>query len=170
MGLQRVLFLAEVLFVSIEVPEFFVWPRSHWPRDQVLQSVASRLGMSRLRDRSGWRPPHSRPPLSGSLGLASSGTGLKHHLSARCYVTSNRPRPHDPLRQPRRLPDLYAVVAHDEGGQLPAHHGRNAQLTRPLTFKLGTVPKARHLSPTSLLPSAFAPPEILCSQASSPRN
>jgi hypothetical protein len=169
MGLRRVLFLAEVLFVFVEVPGLFVWPGSHWPRDQVLRSVASRLGTSRFRDRSGWRPPCGRPPLSGSLGLAPSGTGPKHHLSARRYAMSNRPRPHDPLRQPRRLPDLYAVVARDKRGQLPVHRGRNMQLTRPLTFKLGTVPKAKHRSPASLLPSAFAPPEILGSQASSPR-
>jgi hypothetical protein len=168
MGLRWVLFLVEVLVVSVKVPGFFVWPGRHWPRGQVLRSVASRLGTSRFRDRSGRRPPRGRPPLSGSLGLAPSGTGPKHHLSARHYVASNRPRPHDPLRQPRRLPDLYAVVARDERGQLPAHRGRNTQLTRPLTFKSGTVPKAKHRSPASLPPLAFAPPEILCSQASSP--
>jgi hypothetical protein len=30
---------------------------------------------------------------------------------------------HDILRQPRRLPDLYAIVVHDERGQLPTHRG-----------------------------------------------
>jgi hypothetical protein len=168
MGLRRVLFLAEVLFVFVKVLGFFVWPGSHWPRGQVLRSVASCLGTSRFRDRSDWRPPRGRPPLSGSLGLAPSGTGLKHHLSARRCVTSNRPRPYDLLRQPRRFPDLYAVVARDERGQLPAHRGQNTQLTCPLTFKSGTIPEAKHRSPVSLPPSAFAPPKILCSQASSP--
>jgi hypothetical protein len=132
MGLRRVLFLSKILFVSVEVPGFFVWPGSYWPRGQVLRSVASRLEESRFRDRSGWRPPHGRPPLFGSLGLTPSGTGPKHHLSARCYVMSNRHRPHDPLRQPRWLPDLYAVVARDERGQLPAHRGQNTQLTHPI--------------------------------------
>jgi hypothetical protein len=168
MGLRRVLFLVEVSFVSVEVPGFFVWPGSHWPQGQVLRGVASCLGMSRFRGRSGWRSPCGRPPLSGSLGHAPSGTGPKHHLSACHCATSNRPRPHDPLRQPRRLPDLYAVVARDERGWLPAHRGRNMQLTCPLTFKSGAIPEAKHRSPASLLPSAFAPPEILRSQASSP--
>jgi hypothetical protein len=123
MGLWRVLLLTEVLLVLVEVPGFLFWPGSHWLRGQVLQSVASCLGMSRFQDRSGWRPPRGRPPLSGSSGLAPSRTGPRHHLSARCRVTSNRPWPHDPLRQPRRLPDLYAVVARDERGRLPAHRG-----------------------------------------------
>jgi hypothetical protein len=170
MGLRWVLLLAKVLFVSVEVPGFSVWPGSHYPRGQVLRSVASHLGTSWFRDRPGWRPPRGHPPLSGSLGLAPSGAGPTHHLSACRCVTSNRPRSHDPLRQPRRLPDLYAVVARDERGRLPAHRGRNTQLTRPLTFKLGTIPEAEHRSPASLLPSAFAPPKILRSQTSSPQD
>jgi hypothetical protein len=168
MGLQRVLFLAEVSFVSVEVPRSSVWPGSHYPQGQVLQSVASRLGTSWFRNRSGWRPPCGRLLLSGSLGFAPSGTGPKRHLSACRCAACNRSRPHDLLRQPRRFPDLYAVVACDVRGQLPAHRGCNAQLTRPLTFKSGAVPEAKHWSPASLLPSAFAPLEIPRSQASSP--
>jgi hypothetical protein len=34
------------------------------------------------------------------------------YASASCPISSG---PHDPLRQPRWLPDLYEVVAHDEG-------------------------------------------------------
>jgi hypothetical protein len=170
MGLWRVLFFAEVLLVSVEVPGSSVWPGGPYPRGQVLRSVASRLETSWFKNRSGWRPPCGHPPLSGSLGLAPSGTGPKHHLSARRRAASNRPWPHDLLRQPRRLPNLYAIVACDVRGRLPAHHGRNVQLTRPLTFKSGAVPEAKHRSPASLLPSTFTPLEIPRSQALSPQD
>jgi hypothetical protein len=79
------------------------------------RSIADRLGTSRLRGRLGWRTPRGRPPWPGSLGYASSGIGSKHHLCARRHTTSNWPRPLDPLRQPRRLPDPYAIMDRDEG-------------------------------------------------------
>jgi hypothetical protein len=103
------------LFVSVEVPGFLVRPGGCWPRGQVLWSVAGHLGTYRLLDRSGWRLLCGRPLVSGSFGLAPSGSGPKRHLSVHHSVTSNWLRPHDPLRQPWRLPDLYAIVAHDGG-------------------------------------------------------
>jgi hypothetical protein len=39
----------------------------------------------------------------------------------------------------------------------------------PPTFKLGTIPKAKHRSPASLPPSALTRPEILSSRASPPQ-
>jgi hypothetical protein len=114
MGLWWVPFLAEVMSVSIKVLGFFVWPRDCCPRGQVSWSVVSRLGTYRLLDRSGWRLLHGHLLVSGSLGLPPSGSRPKRHLSMHHSIMSNRLWPHDPLWQPRQLPDLCAVVVHDE--------------------------------------------------------
>jgi hypothetical protein len=60
-----------------------------WPRSRTHQSIADRLGTSRLRGGLGGRMPRGRPPHPGSLGPVSSGIGLKHHLCARRHTMSN---------------------------------------------------------------------------------
>jgi hypothetical protein len=166
MGLRRVLIFAEVLLVLVEVPGF---------RSGLVALVAEA------------RPRGVSPAVSGRTG-SGGGTAGDHELvcpllgtcslggwtEASLVRTSSRhvqsAPAHDLLRQPRRLPDLYAIVVRDERGQLPARRGRNKQLTRSFTFKPGTVLETEHRLPASLLPSVFAPLRIPCSRASPSRD
>jgi hypothetical protein len=55
MGLWRVPFLAEVLFISIEVPGFVVRLGDHQSCGLASRSAASHLGACRLHTQPGWR-------------------------------------------------------------------------------------------------------------------
>jgi hypothetical protein len=91
MGLRRVLFRAEVLFISVEVPGFFIWPGGCWARGQVSWSLTGHLGMCRLQNRSGWRPPSCREPVHCPLELVPLRVLFprcgQRYVSLTCLVT-----------------------------------------------------------------------------------
>jgi hypothetical protein len=94
MGLRRVLLLAEVLSVSVEVPGFFVWPGA--------------LGLE-------VEPIGVLPAVSGLAGSGADSVGGRHAATRRGPAPRDLFRPLDLLRQLRRLPDPYAIVARGEG-------------------------------------------------------
>jgi hypothetical protein len=114
MGLRRVLFLAEVLLASVEVPGIFIRLESHRAQDP--WSIADRLGTCRLPDRAGWRLSRSRQPASGSLELEPLEIWARAPLV--CEPQRSVPSAPDPRSSMATavvaFPKMH--VAHDEGG------------------------------------------------------
>jgi hypothetical protein len=113
MGLRRVLLLAEVLPALIEVPGLWsdlVSLVAEAGPCGVLPTVSGRAGSGM---RSGWRLRTGALPL-GNLRRLRGWTETPLVCTPSRHVQSAPA--HDLLRQPRRLPDLYAIVVCDERG------------------------------------------------------
>jgi hypothetical protein len=110
MGLRRVLLLAEVLLIFVEVPGFFVWSGVFGLEVEpigVLPAI-SRLAGSRADSVGGRHAAARCGQLLGACFIRDwTETPLVRTLSHHVQLF----RPLDLLRQLRRLPDPYAIVA-----------------------------------------------------------
>jgi hypothetical protein len=104
-------------------------PRVSGPTWSIQTSRSSLAEFSRpSRDRPAPKPirlatatrPSAAVRLLGTCSLGGR-TVAPLDSAPSCHVHSAPA--HNLLWQPRRLPDLYAIVVHDERGQLPSHRG-----------------------------------------------
>jgi hypothetical protein len=121
MGLRRIPLLAEVLPVFVKVPgslirerlasgsslaEYFLLSRDEPAPKPIRLAIATQLSATVRFS--------GLAPLGGGTEASPVCTPSRHVQSAPA---------HDLLRQPRRLPDFYAIVVRDEKSQWPIHRG-----------------------------------------------